>query len=81
TVQSLEYGAPMLIGMNMIDVSLKLGLPIDHQHLMRQLHISIIPVIARTGKWSDEVLIVLAVRHVSRQYSYKYMTPPTFLYC
>lgn len=67
TVQLLEYGAPLLIGLNMIDVAHKRGIRIDHQRLMRQLHIPIIPVIARTGKGSDEVLNALADRHVSRQ--------------
>lgn len=67
TVQLLEFGAPLLIGLNMIDVANKRGIRIDHQRLMRQLHIPIIPVIARTGKGSDDILNALVDHQVSHQ--------------
>ncbi|MGV3243338.1 ferrous iron transport protein B [Staphylococcus sp. 11262D007BW] len=65
TIQLLEYGAPLLIGLNMIDVAHHRGISIDHQTLMRQLRVPIIPVIARTGKGSDDVLNALTDRNIS----------------
>lgn len=49
TVQLLEYGKPIVIGLNMIDVAKKRGINIDVGKLSEQLHIPIIPIIARTG--------------------------------
>lgn len=60
TIQLMEYGAPMLIGLNMVDVATKRGIHIDTQRLMRKLKIPIIPVVARTGRGSDEVLSALS---------------------
>ncbi|GGB10499.1 ferrous iron transport protein B [Macrococcus hajekii] len=56
TIQLMEFGAPMLMGLNMVDVSAKRGLHIDIKLLMRRLRIPVIPVIARTGKGTHEVL-------------------------
>ncbi|AVP35707.1 ferrous iron transport protein B [Staphylococcus felis] len=65
TIQLLEFGAPLLIGLNMIDVAHKRGIKIDHQKLMHHLRVPIIPVIARTGKGSDDVLKALSDRNIS----------------
>lgn len=59
TIQLLEYGAPMLIGLNMVDVAAKRGININIDLLMRKLKIPIIPVVARTGRGSTEVLHAL----------------------
>ncbi|TDM00738.1 ferrous iron transport protein B [Macrococcus carouselicus] len=56
TIQLMEFGAPMLMGLNMVDVSAKRGLHIDINLLMRRLRIPVIPVVARTGKGTHEVL-------------------------
>lgn len=65
TIQLMEFGAPLLIGLNMVDVASKRGIRIDHQKLMTQLRTPIIPVIARTGKGSSDVLKALSDHHVS----------------
>ncbi|WP_281191255.1 ferrous iron transport protein B [Staphylococcus schleiferi] len=67
TIQLLEFGAPILIGLNMIDVANKRGIRIDYQKLMRKLHVPVIPVIARTGKGSDDMLNALTDHHISKQ--------------
>ncbi|MDJ1109918.1 ferrous iron transport protein B [Macrococcus caseolyticus] len=65
TVQLLEFGAPMMIGLNMIDVAYKRGIHINHDLLMKKLKTPIIPVVARTGKGSTEVLRALSDTHLS----------------
>lgn len=49
TVQLLEYGKPIVIGLNMTDVAQKRGIMVDERALSRQLGLPIIPIIARTG--------------------------------
>ncbi|PTH56659.1 ferrous iron transport protein B [Staphylococcus agnetis] len=67
TIQLLEYGAPLLIGLNMIDVASQRGIKIDYEALMRKLHVPIIPVIARTGKGSTDMLNALTDYHLTPQ--------------
>ncbi|GAX89869.1 ferrous iron transport protein B [Effusibacillus lacus] len=59
TVQLLEYGKPMLIGLNMMDVAKHRGLAIDHEKLASLLQIPVIPIIARTGTGCDKILETL----------------------
>ncbi|QLK85437.1 ferrous iron transport protein B [Staphylococcus sp. 17KM0847] len=77
TVQLMEFGAPLLIGLNMVDVASKRGIRIDHESLMKKLHIPIIPVIARTGKGSSEVLKALSDHHTSTRRPLKIDYGPT----
>ncbi|KAA1037692.1 ferrous iron transport protein B [Macrococcus equipercicus] len=65
TIQLMEYGSPLLIGLNMVDVASKRGIRIDTQKLMRKLKTPIIPVVARTGRGSDEVLKALGDAQLS----------------
>ncbi|TDL98316.1 ferrous iron transport protein B [Macrococcus brunensis] len=65
TIQLMEYGAPMMMGLNMVDVSAKRGYRIDIDLLMRRLKIPVIPVVARTGKGTHEILEAVNDRHLS----------------
>ncbi|MFS0820347.1 ferrous iron transport protein B [Bacillus sp. 1P02SD] len=49
TVQLLEYGKPIVVGLNMIDVAKKRGMIIDEHKISKQLGLPVIPIIARTG--------------------------------
>ncbi|WP_068793770.1 ferrous iron transport protein B [Brevibacillus laterosporus] len=49
TVQLLEYGAPMVIGLNMTDVAKARGFAIDETKLAEKLQCSVLPIVARTG--------------------------------
>ena len=49
TVQLLEYGKPIVVGLNMTDVARKRGIIIDEDILSKQLGLPVIPIIARTG--------------------------------
>lgn len=60
TVQLLEYGKPMLLGLNMIDVAKARGIQVRPEVLEEQLGISVFPLVARTGKGTGQVLSVLA---------------------
>ncbi|MBA9084997.1 ferrous iron transport protein B [Fontibacillus solani] len=56
TLQLLEYGKPLIIGLNMIDVAKSQGLIIDTETLGASLGCQIIPLIARTGEGSSNLL-------------------------
>lgn len=56
TIQLLEYGKPVLIGLNMIDVAKGRGLHIDAPLLSTKLNCQVIPIVARTGKGCDALL-------------------------
>ncbi|WP_017754596.1 ferrous iron transport protein B [Calidifontibacillus oryziterrae] len=55
TVQLLEYGKPLIIGLNMIDVANNRGIRIDENLLAEQLGVPIVPIVARTGKGCKEL--------------------------
>lgn len=65
TIQLMEYGAPMMMGLNMVDVSAKRGYRIDIDLLMRRLKIPVIPVVARTGKGTHEILEAVNDHHLA----------------
>lgn len=55
TLQILEYGKPVAIGFNMLDVAKSRGMDIDIPHLEKGLHVPILPVIARKGTGCDQL--------------------------
>ncbi|MNB70498.1 Ferrous iron transport protein B [compost metagenome] len=59
TVQLLEYGRPTLIGLNMVDVAKSRGIIVDPEALQRRLGVTVLPLVARTGKGSSQVLSML----------------------
>ncbi|WP_025730980.1 ferrous iron transport protein B [Heyndrickxia ginsengihumi] len=50
TIQLLEFGKPVMIGLNMIDVAKSRGMRIDDRVMMERLGIQVVPIVARTGK-------------------------------
>ncbi|MGX0099742.1 ferrous iron transport protein B [Staphylococcus cohnii] len=56
TVQLMELGAPLIIGLNMVDVATKRGIRINQQALMKKLKLSLLPIIARNGKGTHQLL-------------------------
>lgn len=65
TLQMLEYGKPLLIGLNMMDVAESRGIHIQLETLSSLLGVPVVPLIARTGKGSPELLKLMS--HVSLQ--------------
>ncbi|WP_150273024.1 ferrous iron transport protein B [Paenibacillus tepidiphilus] len=59
TLQLLEYGKPMLLGLNMVDVANARGIHVSPEALESRLGIKVLPLVARTGKGSAQVLSVL----------------------
>ena len=53
TIQILEYEKPVVIGLNMVDVAKKRGIEIDVESLSALLGITVIPIVARSGKDCD----------------------------
>lgn len=56
TLQLLEIGVPVIIALNMIDVAKTRGIKIDAEKLSAQLGIPVIPIIARSGQGSSELI-------------------------
>jgi ferrous iron transport protein B len=56
TVQLMELGVPLIIALNMMDVAQSRGIEIDSEELSRRLQLSIIPMVARSGKGKSELL-------------------------
>lgn len=56
TLQLLEIDVPVIIALNMIDVAEQRGIKIDAGKLSSRLGIPVIPLIARSGKGSFELL-------------------------
>ncbi|WP_172198894.1 ferrous iron transport protein B [Saccharibacillus qingshengii] len=59
TLQLLESGRPMLIGLNMIDVARNRHISVDPQVLQRELGVPVLPIIARKGTGCTDVLHAL----------------------
>lgn len=55
TLQLLEFGAPVIIGLNMLDVAKNRGIQIDIAKLSESLGVTVAPVVARTGKGCNEL--------------------------
>jgi ferrous iron transport protein B len=56
STQFLELGVPMVIALNMIDVAQDRGISLDAQRLADLLKVPVIPVIARSGKGTAELM-------------------------
>ncbi|GLI09129.1 ferrous iron transport protein B [Paenibacillus tyrfis] len=60
TVQLLEYGVPVVVALNMVDVAEARGLRIDVCELEAQLGAKVVPVVARSGRGCKELERVMA---------------------
>lgn len=56
STQFLELGVPMIIALNMIDVAQDRGISLDAQRLADLLKVPVIPIIARSGKGTAELM-------------------------
>lgn len=56
TLQLLEIGVPVIVALNMIDVAKQRGIQIDADKLSSRLGIPVVPIIARSGKGSFQLL-------------------------
>ncbi|TXK74010.1 ferrous iron transport protein B [Paenibacillus sp. N3.4] len=56
TLQILEYGRPVVIALNMMDVAKARGIDIDISRLSQLLESPIVPVVARSEKGCEELL-------------------------
>jgi ferrous iron transport protein B len=63
TVQLLEFGKPVIIGLNMTDVAKRRGISIDEAVLSELLQVPVVPVIARSGKGTSTINDLLTEDH------------------
>lgn len=56
STQFFELGVPMIIALNMIDVAQDRGITLDAQKLAGLLKVPVIPIIARSGKGTAELM-------------------------
>ncbi|MGE8207355.1 ferrous iron transport protein B [Heyndrickxia sp. NPDC080065] len=55
TIQILEFGKPVIIGLNMVDVAKRRGFEIDEQVLAKKLGTPVVPITARNGKGCNDL--------------------------
>ncbi|GGF85316.1 ferrous iron transport protein B [Paenibacillus aceti] len=60
TFQLLEYGKPLVIGLNMMDVAKSNGLRIHSETLASSLGVPVVPLVARAGKGAEELLHLIS---------------------
>ncbi|AUJ24648.1 ferrous iron transport protein B [Virgibacillus dokdonensis] len=53
TIQLIEFGKPLIVGLNMVDVAQSRGIQINEKKLSDILGVRVVPIIARTGKGCD----------------------------
>jgi len=56
TTQFLEMGAPLVIALNMMDVAKDRGIEVRHEKLSELLGIPVVPIIARSGEGTSELI-------------------------
>lgn len=66
TIQLIEYGKPIIIGLNMIDVAEKRGIHVDEEKLSTAIGVPIASVIARTGKGCDHLSEIVTSESMSQ---------------
>jgi ferrous iron transport protein B len=67
TVQLLEYGKPVVMGLNMIDVAQGRGYIVDNKKLSSLLGIPVLPIVARNGKGCDQLAAFLAEKSTEKK--------------
>ena len=67
TLQLLEFGKPVSIGLNMVDVAKQRGIVIDVKRLSELLGVTVVPVVARSGKGCEELLATLKENDKTRK--------------
>ncbi len=60
SLQFLELGAPLVIALNMLDEADARGIEINAEELGRRLQVPVIPMVARVGKGTQELLQAVA---------------------
>lgn len=65
TIQLLEYGKPLIVGLNMIDVAANRGIQIDRNQLSAALGVPVVPVVARSGKGCEELAEITVSNSIS----------------
>ncbi|SDN35654.1 ferrous iron transport protein B [Fictibacillus solisalsi] len=55
TIQLLEYGKPVVIGLNMVDVAKGRGIMVNEKKLSEKLQSPVLPIVARTGSGCKEL--------------------------
>lgn len=79
TIQLIEFGKPILVGLNMIDVAETRGIKIDEKKLGDILGVRIVPIIARSSKGSDLLTKELTITTNKEMYSSNFKVDYGFL--
>jgi ferrous iron transport protein B len=73
TIQLLEFGKPLVIALNMIDVAERRGMKIDAKKLSEYFRVPVVPLIARTGKGVDALVdVVLSIQERKQPFTLYY---------
>ncbi|WP_075981555.1 ferrous iron transport protein B [Bacillus massilinigeriensis] len=63
TLQLIEFGKPLIIGLNMVDVANNRGIQVNSDKLSKMLGISVSSVVARNGKGCDKLAELVVNKH------------------
>lgn len=66
TMQLKQFGKPIVLILNMIDVAEEKGMKIDYDKLSKELEVIIIPIVASKGKGIDKIKELLAGSNFSK---------------
>jgi ferrous iron transport protein B len=72
TIQALEFGKPVIVGLNMVDVAKRNGYTINDSLLSKRLGVTSVPTIARTGEGCSELLNEIACAGESQAFELDY---------
>ncbi len=75
TVELLELGLPMIVALNMEDISSKYGISLDHKHLQSILNVPVVPTQALFGKGVKDL-----TEHCYKRLKGKEIAPSTLDY-
>lgn len=67
TIQLLEFGKPMVIGLNMTDVAEHRGIYVNEEKLSKALNVPVAPIIARTGEGCDHLSSQISTMTTNQQ--------------
>lgn len=75
TCQLLELGTPLVIALNMVDVARDRGIEVDAARLSELLQVPVIPIIARSGFGTKDLLdAAVALAHSDHQWQPRHIT-------
>lgn len=72
TIQLLEFGKPVVMSLNMMDVATAYGIKLDVEKLQKQIGIPVVPMMVRKGEGLNEFIKTLKVSQGKPEFKLQY---------